>query len=68
MEKKALHKTEAKKFCIISRAVPDIRIRPDFDEKPDIRLSGIRFFKKPDIRPDIRNPATQYPAGSGSGY
>ena len=48
--------------CLLgSRAVPDIRIRirPDFDEKPDIRLSGIRFEK-----PDIRNPATTgYPAG-----
>ena len=26
---------------ILARAVPDIRIRPDFDEKPDIRLSGL---------------------------
>ena len=46
------------------RALPDIRIRPDFDEKPDIRLSGIRVFKKP----DIRNPASQNPAGSRSGF
>ena len=48
--------------CSNTRAVPDIRIRirPDFDEKPDIRLSGIGFFEKL----DIRNPATTgYPVG-----
>ena len=27
---------------IFIRVVPDTRIRPDFDEKPDIRLSGIK--------------------------
>ena len=50
---------------ILARVVLDIRIRPDFDEKPDIWLSRIRFFKKPDIRLDIRNPARQNTAGSG---